>query len=462
MAVTIQVRRGTKAELDGITLAAGELGFTTDTKELFIGDGAGNLITGRCLVGTLASRPLAGESGRFYWATDNSTLYVDDGDSWETIASGAVDSVFSRTGAIVAAASDYDASQVDNDSNVTGTFVDDALNTLNTKATSKNILINGDMSVAQRGISFDSSTTPANNDDTYLIDRTILLSDGNDIADITQDTDAPTGFRFSWKFDVETANKKMGLVKIIEAKNAQHIIDGTASLSFYVKGDGNLANIRAAILAWDSTADTVTSDVISAWAASGTNPTWATNWTAENIPANIALTDGWVRQSIENISIDTANAENIAVVIWLDDTDAEVGESFQITGIQLEEGSVATAFEYKDFGTKLAQCLRYYERIGDSGSVFMIGAGLWGGTTSATGILEYWDKRTTPTIADVGTFAVRSRGNAIATTALIIYPHGTKRGGWAADVATGGTGGEGAYLYNANGVGDYIEIKAEL
>ena len=41
-----------------------------------------------------------------------------------------VDSVFARTGAVVAAASDYDASQVDNDSTVAGTFVSDALDTL--------------------------------------------------------------------------------------------------------------------------------------------------------------------------------------------------------------------------------------------------------------------------------------------------------------------------------------------
>lgn len=41
-----------------------------------------------------------------------------------------VDSVFARTGNVVAAASDYDASQVDNDSNVPGSFVADALNNL--------------------------------------------------------------------------------------------------------------------------------------------------------------------------------------------------------------------------------------------------------------------------------------------------------------------------------------------
>jgi len=39
---TLQIRRGTKAELDLITLSAGELGWTTDTKGLYIGDGANN------------------------------------------------------------------------------------------------------------------------------------------------------------------------------------------------------------------------------------------------------------------------------------------------------------------------------------------------------------------------------------------------------------------------------------
>lgn len=43
---------------------------------------------------------------------------------------GAVDSVFGRTGVVIAQASDYDASQVDNDSTVTGAFVSNALDNL--------------------------------------------------------------------------------------------------------------------------------------------------------------------------------------------------------------------------------------------------------------------------------------------------------------------------------------------
>lgn len=69
-------------------------------------------------------------------ATDGQVLTADGagGAAWEDQVGGggAVDSVFTRTGAVVAAASDYDASQVDNDSSVTGAFVSDALNTLDT------------------------------------------------------------------------------------------------------------------------------------------------------------------------------------------------------------------------------------------------------------------------------------------------------------------------------------------
>lgn len=45
-----------------------------------------------------------------------------------------VDSVFGRLGAVVAALSDYDASQIDNDSSVTGATVKDALETLDAAA----------------------------------------------------------------------------------------------------------------------------------------------------------------------------------------------------------------------------------------------------------------------------------------------------------------------------------------
>jgi hypothetical protein len=57
---------------------------------------------------------------------------------------GAVASVFGRTGAVVAAAGDYDACQVDNDSGVSGATVKDALDTLDSLASGKQAA-NGDL-----------------------------------------------------------------------------------------------------------------------------------------------------------------------------------------------------------------------------------------------------------------------------------------------------------------------------
>ena len=44
MSKTIKIKRGLKANLPAASVVAGELKFTTDTKELFIGDGTGNIL----------------------------------------------------------------------------------------------------------------------------------------------------------------------------------------------------------------------------------------------------------------------------------------------------------------------------------------------------------------------------------------------------------------------------------
>ena len=51
----LQLRRGTKANLP--TLASGELGFCTDTKEIYVGDGSANTLVGGgiTLTGALAA-----------------------------------------------------------------------------------------------------------------------------------------------------------------------------------------------------------------------------------------------------------------------------------------------------------------------------------------------------------------------------------------------------------------------
>lgn len=226
----------------------------------------------------------------------------------------------------------------------------------------RNRLINGDMRVAQRGTSFTSVTAPPNNDNTYLLDRWCLLSDGNDIVDVTQANVAPTGGLFSIGLDVETANKKFGILQVIEQRNIIGMFNQQCTLSFKARTTGtSIANMKAVILSWTGTADTVTRDVVSAWGADGVTPTWAASWTAENTPQNLAPSNTWTTYTI-TATVDTASTNNVAVFIWCDDMTTTVGDFLYITDVQFEVGALATPFERKTTSTVIDECQRYYMR----------------------------------------------------------------------------------------------------
>jgi len=80
--------------------------------------------------------------------------------------------------------------------------------------------------------------------------------------------------------------------------------------------------------------------------------------------------------------------------------------TFYITGVQLEAGTTASPFEYRQYGTELALCQRYYERSYDIGQATGSFSGGARGATSAvaTGGAETngWafavTKRTAPTV----------------------------------------------------------------
>lgn len=226
---------------------------------------------------------------------------------------------------------------------------------------SVNFIINGGMNVWQR----NTSATP--NDDVYSgADRWNFLAEANASWTVARDTDVPStgGSKYSMKCSNVTLNNQMGIVTILEAKDAAKLIGNNVSLSFYAKTTGlEIGNLRAAILSWTSTEDVVTSDVIGTWAQNGTNPTWATNWTMENTPANLALTNSWQRFTIENVPIDTASTKNIAVVIWVDDGTIAAGDDFWITQVQLELGAKCTQFKPIPYVMELAQCFRYYQDL---------------------------------------------------------------------------------------------------
>lgn len=293
-----------------------------------------------------------------------------------------------------------------------------------------NACINSQFQINQRAATaYTATTTPANNDDTYLMDQWVLLSDGNDIVDVSQETSiVPPGAPSSLKFEVETANKKFAIIQFIESIDAVKFAGKIVSLQLKARTTTGkvIENIRAAILSWDGTADTITSDVISAWGNEGENPTLVANWTMENAPANLALVaDAWTTYKIENISIDTSGMKNLAIIVWIDDTDAAVDDLLYISDIQLNEGLICLPYAPKSIASELIVCERYLRVIKTTGLI-PIAMGIAATTSLCSFAVLVPSMRVPPTTTLIGTpgtdYDLRDiAGNYMSITGMQAY-----------------------------------------
>ena len=266
-----------------------------------------------------------------------------------------------------------------------------------------NILINGSFQVAQRGTSFTSTTTPSNNDDTYLFDQWVFLGAAADAADVSQGTTTPpTGARYYARLDAETANTQFALFQPLEADNSIPHRSKTASLLLYARTvtGAAISNIRAAIIAWTGTADSITSDVVGTWAGAGTNPTLATNWAYLSTPANLALVaDTWTRFVVEGVALGTSG-NNLGILIWVDDTTIAVGDIVDITNVGLYISDIAPV-EYinTDFGVDLLQAMRWCEILDSTTGLEIYGTGQVAAATRALASFNFRViKRVAPTV----------------------------------------------------------------
>jgi len=127
------------------------------------------------------------------------------------------------------------------------------------------------------------------------------------------------------------------------------------------------------------------------------------------------------------------------------------GATFYITGVQLEKGSTATSFDYRPYGTELALCQRYFEKIGGTtaADINYVSGGTSGHNYSTTIGMTY--KRVAPTVTVVGTWTVvtSNQPSVRSTTEQCI----TLGSSW--------TGTTGAGLF-ASTTSAYLTASAEL
>ena len=136
----------------------------------------------------------------------------------------------------------------------------------------------------------------------------------------------------------------------------------------------------------------------------------------------------------------------------------------EITGIQLEIGDVATAFEHEDFGTTLAKCQRYYQRIQCDTTYDAIMDGFFVLAAQFYALHTFpVSMRAVPTFAENGTISVISNGADRAPDSFVLN-RATKEviQTFCDMTSNNGTAGHGGQIRNNNDADQFVEFKAEL
>ena len=240
----------------------------------------------------------------------------------------------------------------------------------------RNLIINGAMQVAQRGTSQTVTTTGQ----FYVIDRFAGIMGSSYAPNVTvsQETDAPSGFANSLKVRCDavttpTSNQNFLMRQSLEGQDLQCLGYGTSeakylSISFYVKASqtgtrGLWVMGSPAKREWMAT---YTIDQANTW-----------EYKTIVIPPNTLA-------SLENdnatgillcFPLSTGSSDKIdASTSWENETGYRglsgepdfcdtVGNTWQITGLQLEVGDTATPFEHRSYSDQLQRCLRYFWKV---------------------------------------------------------------------------------------------------
>jgi len=338
----------------------------------------------------------------------------------------------------------------------------------------KNVIINGGMDIWQRGTSFTSQTTSA-----YETDRFDSVLGNSGTWDITRSSDVPTvaeagvKFNYSWKADCTTADGTVDpadtfyFEQKVEGYNYKFLYQQNQTFSFWIKtnktgvycvalGSSDRTYVSETTVTSADTWEKKTVTITTAPSAGTWNFTNGVGLFVEIVFVNgssrvTTTTDAW--QS--GFFASTSNQVNLA-----DSTSNYI----QITGVQLEKGTVATEFEYRPIGEELALCQRYYERWDSSDTIFAnVSDGYNISTTAFNCIFDFKQKRSAASItaSAANTFQVFN-GGTIACTSTGFFQTTDRSTELNFAVASGLTAGSGGLLRANNTTTAYIDISSEL
>jgi hypothetical protein len=341
----------------------------------------------------------------------------------------------------------------------------------------KNIVINGDFNIWQRGTSFATIA-----DGTYTADRWVYGKVGSMVHTVSRSTDVPTVaeagrlFNYSLLIDCTTVDASIasgdvcGIEHKIEGYNFLPLAQKIITLSFWVKATktgiycASFRNNRSGTPDRSYIGE-YTINSSNTWeyktitiAASPSAGTW--NYTDSNgLSLTFVLAAGSTFQTTAN-AWQTGNFFATANQVNATDSDSN---DFRIAGVQLEKGSFATPFEQRTTQEELDLCLRYFERIGGDVGNAALSIGFAATTTVGYGIIPFKkQKRTTPTVTVSGqthfrfnTASANNNSTAVAAQLLSIFSLSLQ-----VTVASGLTTSDSGLIDTQSS--GYIDVNSEL
>ncbi len=234
----------------------------------------------------------------------------------------------------------------------------------------RNALYNGDMRIAQRGTSFVGLNA-------YTLDRWYVSAQGALGAYYTVSQIASGLANFSSALQLQqTSTNVMNafLSQSLETRDVVRFQGKSVTVSFWYRIPASFSGTWSAALNYNSSVDAPLYNYsVSYTNAASLNLTNQTAWTRVSITGPIP-----------------ASAQALSVMFAITNSTTNSAQ-FQVTGVQLEKGTVATPFEVRPYATELALCQRYYTRFDSAGATSnytRFGAGVVDSTTGAYTLLQ--------------------------------------------------------------------------
>ena len=320
-----------------------------------------------------------------------------------------------------------------------------------------NLLDNGAFNIAQRGTASATSITTVAK---YLQDRWAGISGTSTTATLSNVTSSlPAQFTNAAQMQRNSsvsAVVKTCVVQEIPTADITPLAGQPVTLSFWALAGSNFS----------AATSTLTAQVTTGTGTDEGLATWATGLTgaASAIPtanAGVTLTTGWQRFAVTG-TLPTNTTEAVVNFCFTPVGTAGTNDYFQITGAQLQRGTVASNFEFRPYGQELAKVQRYYWQWAETVSSTADSSALCAAQSTTVAICKFplhVTMRTAPTVAcTAGTLKRQVAGtdttvSACAAAATTNGVTGVDAVSITATVASGDTAGFAGSLMSGNSTG---------